>query len=183
MAAVSKSVAVMQYHKMGGRVTCVCGTLIDGGHSCRFSSGEGCGGLDVVGCGFDVETEKGCMVCLKKTHYDRHLAATYYDRNARTYCCGTCRKGLVVCTCSGFVAEDGHVRCKNCRALWDDSRDTEKGECLFCSFDGEGCGKSGFLASDGEMRCARCSELWDAVCTRCGSDSGACSDSDGCGMI
>ena len=179
MTTVSKqSTAVMQHHKLSGHVTCVCGALIDGGHCCEFS-GEEYAGLRVEDCRFDEDAEKGCMVCLKKMRYNRHLAATYYDRSTLANCCGRCMKDLAVCTCSGFMAEDGHMRCKNCRGLWDDSRDTKEDECLFCGFDGVGCSKSGFLASDGEMRCARCSELWDAVCTRCGSGSGACINEDG----
>ena len=170
--------AVVRHHKVYPGITCACGEIMVVDHCCEFLGGC-CGGLVVEDCGFDEDTGEGCMVCLERVRYNKHLAATYYDREKRANCCGRCTEDLKICKCSGFVAEDGHVRCKNCRGLWDDSRCVMRGDCLFCGFDGIECLKSGFLASDGEMRCARCRELWEAVCTRCGSASGSRVNEDG----
>ena len=179
MVGASKcAVAVVRHHKIYPNITCSCGDVMTVNHRCTFVGGC-CAGLSVEDCGFDEEAEKGCMKCLEQVRYNRHVAATYYDRKSGVNCCVRCEEDLKLCSCSGFVAKDGQMRCKNCRGLWDDSRCVMRGDCLFCGFDGVGCVKSGFLASDGVMRCARCREVWEAVCVRCGSDSGSSINGDG----
>ena len=109
---------VLTYHSEHGVITCVCGELITGKHTCDK--------IEVVVCDFYSdfmkENDKVCRVCLVKEGEKRY--EDQWDTDESGYCiCAECRlkcDGYLPkrCDCHCYIDTDGTPKCKSCNEIW-----------------------------------------------------------------
>ena len=133
---------ILIYHKGCKKVTCVCGMVIEGPHTCSimsdmFKSGQAVRVIfqvcDYTGC----KDERGneCQVCIKEENFQKYLDSSYKDRDGYEYC-SFCDEHIHCCSCVAFIDRDGKEKCKKCKKLWTGS-DVQSGECDGCGYEGD----------------------------------------------
>ena len=108
----------LTYHSEHGVITCVCGELITGKHTCDK--------IEVAVCdfysAFMKENDKGCRVCLVKEGKKRY--EDQWDTDESGYCicaeCGLKCDGYLPkrCDCHCYIDTDGTPKCKSCNEIW-----------------------------------------------------------------
>ena len=133
---------VLTYHRGCKRVTCVCGVVIEGCHTCSImsymlKSGQAVRVIfrvcDYTGC----KDKRGdeCQVCIKEENFQKYLDSSYKDRDGYEYC-SSCDEHIHCCSCVAFIDRDGKEKCKKCKKLWTGS-DVQSGECDGCGYEGD----------------------------------------------
>ena len=128
----------MTYHKKANVITCICGVVIRGVHTCNTQVSK----ITIVECNYDsVGDGNGrCLTCVTKEQECKYLDQWTTDESGYCICeeCGDKCDGFLpkICNCSGFIDTDGEVKCKSCFALWVDP-DIETGQCDICGYMGE----------------------------------------------
>ena len=133
---------ILIYHRGCKKVTCVCGMVIEGPHTCSimldmFKSGQAVRVIfqvcDYTGC----KDERGneCQVCIKEENFQKYLDSSYKDRDGYEYC-SFCDEHIHCCSCAAFIDRDGQEKCKRCKKLWT-SCDVQSGECDGCGYEGD----------------------------------------------
>lgn len=128
---------VLTYHKECKIVTCVCGVLIKGCHTCSITK-SGQARVVFRVCDYAQWKEKRgdeCQVCLKEENFQKYLDSSYKDRDGYEYC-SFCNEHIHCCICVAFTDTDGKKKCKSCKEVWD-GLDVESGECDACGYEGD----------------------------------------------
>ena len=130
----------LTYHVEHKVITCVCGKLITGEHTCVIQISK----IKVVVCGYTPprcgRSGNGCGFCV-----DKEVERIYEDQWERDRC-GNCRCAICgcasdaslpkICECTAFIDYDGKTKCKGCRKIWVKD-DLYSGECGKCGYDGD----------------------------------------------
>ena len=142
--SAKKENLVLTYHEACKKVTCICGVMIQGCHSCSIAeSGQGMvSGIVFRVCRWErrkrakgqSDQEEECQVCLKEENFQKYLDSTYNDRDGYEYC-SFCNEHSHCCSCVAFINRDGEEKCKRCNAIWD-GLDLESGKCDACGYEG-----------------------------------------------
>ena len=133
---------VLIYHSGCKRVTCVCGVVIEGCHTCSImsdmlKSGQAVRVIFRVCDYTGSKDERGdeCQVCIKEENFQKYLDSSYKDRDGYEYC-SFCDEHIHCCSCVAFIDRDGKEKCKKCKKLWTGS-DVQSGECDGCGYEGD----------------------------------------------
>ena len=110
------------YHSQHGVITCVCGELITGKHTCDILISK----IEVVVCDFYSrfmkENDKVCRVCLVKEGEKRYEDQWETDESGYCICaeyklkCDGCLPKR--CDCHSYIDTDGTPKCKGCNEIW-----------------------------------------------------------------
>ena len=79
---------ILTYHKECKMITCVCGVLIEGCHTCSITK-SGQTRVIFQTCGYENwKPKKGdeCEVCMKKENFQKYLDSSYTDQDGYEYC-------------------------------------------------------------------------------------------------
>ena len=130
---------VLTYHWECKRVTCVCGEVIEGSHTCSITkSGRARVVFRVCDyAGWRDKDKRGdeCQVCIKEENFQKYLDSSYKDQDGYEYC-SFCHDATHCCSCRAFIDIDGKEKCKKCNELWTGS-DVQSGECDACGYEGD----------------------------------------------
>ena len=119
---------ILTYHQASKMITCACGELIEGHHTCLIKPGQMM--MIFQTCGYKTwKAKKGdeCEVCMKKENFQKYLDSSYTDQDGYEYC-SFCREHAHCCSCDAFVDMDGKKKCKKCKELWP-GPDVDSGLC------------------------------------------------------
>jgi hypothetical protein len=129
------STVVLTFHQDYNIVTCVCGVVIQGEHSCNNEMTR----IQVKVC-HNLRSEE-CQICLKKEKEQKFEDQWRTDEDGYSCCsyCGYKCYGELpkICPCSAYVDKDGVEKCKSCNETWENLIDIEMGECDTCGYMGE----------------------------------------------
>ena len=108
---------VLTYHREWKRVTCVCGVVIEGCHTCSITK---FGRARVVFrvCDYARWKDKRgdeCQVCFKEENFQKYLDSSYKDQDGYEYC-SFCHDAIHCCSCRAFIDIDGKEKCKNVKS-------------------------------------------------------------------
>ena len=129
----------LTYHAKHKVITCACGKLITGRHTCDIKLSK----IEVVVCEYSScfsKSEQPCPICIVKEQEQRY--EEQWDRDESGYCvCAECRDktdyGLPKrCSCKAFIDTDGETKCKSCLNRWTEPY-LDSGECGECGYDGD----------------------------------------------
>ena len=127
----------LTYHEKHSCVSCVCGELITGKHTCSIPVTK----IEIVVCFWYSEKEgKKCEICFGKEQEKKYKDQWWEDESGYTICrhCGVKTRAYLpkYCCCPAFIDEDGIPKCKRCKEEWNDSYLNE-GSCDTCKYEGE----------------------------------------------
>ena len=136
---------ILTCHEKSKRVTCVCGKLIEGDHTCLITKSDQTRVI-FQDCGYKSwrrENKGECEVCIKEENFQKYLDSSYTGQDGYEYC-SFCHKHVHCCSCVAFVDRDGKKKCKKCKELWT-GPDVDSGVCEseVCVKECESCGFNG----------------------------------------
>ena len=129
----------LTYHAEYKVITCACGKLITGKHTCDIQVSK----IEVVVCAYTSrfsKSQKACQICAVKEQEQKY--EEQWDTDESGYCvCAECRiktdYGLPKrCKCNAYIDTDGEAKCKRCKELWTEPY-LEFGECDECGYEGD----------------------------------------------
>ena len=128
----------LTYHKKYSCVSCVCGELITGKHTCSIPVKK----IEIVVCFGTLEKSgKRCGICFGKEQEEIYEDQWWEDESGYTICryCGVKTHAQLpkYCCCPAFIDEDGIPKCKRCKEEWNDSEDMNVGSCRIFKYEGE----------------------------------------------
>ena len=127
----------LTYHEKHSCVSCVCGELITGKHTCSIPVTK----IEIVVCfWYSGKSGKRCEICFGKEQEKKYEDQWWEDESGYTICryCGVKTHAQLpkYCCCPAFIDEDGIPKCKRCKEEWNDS-DMDVGSCQACKYEGE----------------------------------------------
>lgn len=127
----------LTYHEKHSCVSCVCGELITGTHTCSIPVKK----IEIVVCfWYSGKSGKRCEICFGKEQEKKYEDQWWEDESGYTICryCGVKTHAQLpkYCCCPAFIDEDGIPKCKRCKEEWNDS-DMDVGSCQACKYEGE----------------------------------------------
>ena len=122
----------MIYHNKSNVITCVCGTLITGAHTCKISVKS----IKIKVCD---NSDKKCFVCWNENQKQKYKDQWKTDVAGYCVCavCGVKTDGFLpkVCSCHAYIDADGWDKCKNCNIIWEELDFDD--QCSSCEYMGE----------------------------------------------
>ena len=116
---------VLTYHSEHGVITCVCGELITGKHTCDT--------IEVAVCDFYSdfmkENDKVCRVCLVKEGEKRYEDQWETDESGY-YICSEWKSSEKVRL--SYIDTDGTPKCKGCMEIW--TKNDVYSDCEDCGY-------------------------------------------------
>ena len=128
----------LTYHFHHNVISCACGELITGSHTCDTQVTK----IEVVVCNYisSYSKEQPCQICLVKEQEQKYEEQWDYDDSGCSICveCDSiCEHKLPKrCSCTAFIDTDGKPKCKKCKKLWTDLF-LNSGECGDCGYQGD----------------------------------------------
>ena len=128
----------LTYHFHHNVISCACGELITGSHTCDTQVTK----IKVVVCNYisRYSKEQPCQICLVKEQEQKYEEQWDYDDSGCSICveCDSiCEHKLPKrCSCTAFIDTDGKPKCKKCKKLWTDLF-LNSGECGDCGYQGD----------------------------------------------
>ena len=128
----------LTYHEKHSCVSCVCGKLITGKHTCSIPVTK----IEIVVCfWYSGKSGKRCEICFGKEQEKKYEDQWWEDESGYTICrhCGVKTRARLpkYCCCPAFIDGDGIPKCKRCKEEWNDSEDMNVGICRICKYQGE----------------------------------------------
>ena len=131
----------LTYHAKHNVITCACGKLITGKHTCDIKLSK----IEVVVCDYysscsSSKSEQPCSICVVKEQEQKF--EEQWDTDESGYCiCAECKDktdyGIPKhCSCRAFIGIDGEPKCKRCLNRWTEPW-LDSGECGECGYEGE----------------------------------------------
>ena len=126
--------SVLTYHTKHKILTCMCGIVIEGKHSCEVEVSK----IQIVECDFVRSRDKNndCQICIVKENERKFEDQWREDEDGYCYCsfCGDKSYwGLPKqCCCKAYVDNDGLEKCKSCHGTWTEVY-LDMGDCDKCS--------------------------------------------------